>query len=148
VTDSSAIVWARLTASASRNATGAKQVGRASNTDAPLTDAEVRKLHGACPEAPGRIRVRYGIKPDLAGAKATPWVEVTGKPDFTHPFALKGLPADAVVHYAVDTTDPKKAAHAPLVGSFRTAMKPSAEAEVTFAVVTCQMYADLDHADG
>jgi alkaline phosphatase D len=39
-------------------------------------------------------------------------------------------------------------AHGTVTGSFRTAPKPDAEAEITFAVVTCQMYADLDHVDG
>jgi len=148
VTDTSATVWARLTASGVRDADGEKIVGKATKEDTPLADAEVRKLHGSCPGAEGRIRVRYGSKPDLAEAKATEWVEVTAKTDFTHQFALTGLPADSVVHYAVDTTDPQKTPHGSLTGSFRTAVKPDAEAEITFAVVTCQMYADLDNVDG
>ncbi len=148
VTDTTAVVWARLTASATRNTDGTKIVGKGAKEDAPLTDAEVHKLHCACPGAAGRVRVRYGSKPDLTDAKATAWVDVTEKTDFTHQFALTGLPADSVVHYAVDTTDPKQTPHGSLTGSFRTAVKPDAEAEVAFAVVTCQMYADLDHADG
>lgn len=148
VTATSAIVWTRLTANAARNADGAKAIGRGAKEVPPMADADVRALHGACPGAAGRVRVRYGTKPDLADAKATEWVEVTEKTDFAHSFALTDLPADAVVHYAVDTTDSEKAAHGSLTGSFRTAVKPDAEAEVAFAVVTCQMYADLDHADG
>ena len=148
VTDSSAIVWVRLTAHAARNADGAKPVGKGAKDEPPLADAAVAALHGACPGAAGRARVRYGTKPDLAGAQATEWAEVTEKTDFAHSFTLTGLPADSVVHYAVDTTDPRKAAHGSLAGSFRTAPKADAETEVAFAVVTCQMYADLDHADG
>jgi alkaline phosphatase D len=148
VTDTTAIVWTRLTANGGRNADGQKLVGKGAKDDTPLADAEVHKLHGACPGAAGRIRVRYDTKPDLSDAKATGWVDVSEKTDFTHQFALAGLPADTVIHYAVDTTDPQKVAHGSQPGSFRTAVKPDAEAEITFAVITCQMYADLDHADG
>jgi alkaline phosphatase D len=146
VTDSSALIWTRLTAKTKRNADGPKHVGRPAKDDAVPADAA--KLLGACPGAPGRLRVRYGAKPDLADAKATEWVEVSAKTDFSHQFALKELPADAVVHFAVDTTGPKKTPHGSLTGSFRTAPKPDAEADVSFAVVTCQMFADLDHDDG
>jgi alkaline phosphatase D len=148
VTDTSAVVWTRLTANPIRNADGAKVVGKGAKQDPPLTDDEVSKLNGACPGAAGRIRVRYGTKTDLADATATEWVDVSEKTDFSHQFALTGLPADTVVHYSVDTTDPKKTPHGSVAGSFHTAVNPDAEAEVTFAVVTCQMYADLDHADG
>jgi len=148
VTDTSAILWARLTANGARNAEGPKPVGKAIKGDGPMADADVRTLHGACPGAAGRLRVRYGSKPDLTDAKATDWATVTEKSDFAHQFALAGLPADSVVYYAVDAADPEKAPHGSLAGSFRTAIKPDAEAEVSFAVVTCQMYADLDHADG
>jgi alkaline phosphatase D len=148
VTDTSAIIWTRLTIGASRNADGTKIVGKGGKDDAPLTDAEVRKLHGACPGAAGRIRVRYGNKPDLSDAKTIAWTDVTEKTDYTHQFALSDLPADSVVHYSVDTTDPQGGPHGSVAGSFRTAMKHDTESEITFAVVTCQMYADLDHADG
>jgi len=148
VTESSAIIWTRLTASASRNAEGMKCVGKASKEDAALADADVPKLHGACPGAAGRIRVRYGSKPDFSDAKASDWFDVTVKSDFTHQFALTGLPADSLIHYSVDTSDPEKKPHGSLVGSFRTAVKPDSEADITFAVLSCQMYADLDNQDG
>src|SRR5256885_1618056 len=73
VTDTTALVWARLTAEAARNADGAEAVGRPAKDDTPPSEAEARKLRGACPGAPGRIRVRYGRKPDLADARATDW---------------------------------------------------------------------------
>jgi len=148
VTDSAATVWVRVTEHGARNGDGTKVVGKVTKDDPPRTDVDARKLHGACPGAPGRARVRYGSKPDLDDAKATDWVDVTAKTDFSHQFALSGLTADSVVYYAVDTTDPQKAPHGSLTGTFRTAPKADADAEVAFAVVTCQMYADLDHADG
>ncbi len=148
VTDTSAIVWTRLTASVNRNAEGIPVVGRPTKADTSPADAEISRFQGACPGAPGRVRVRFGSKPDLTDAQATAWVEVSEKTDFSHQFTLKGLPADRVIHYAVDSTDPAGKPHGSLVGSFRTAMRPNAEAEVLFAVVTCQMFMDLDHAEG
>lgn len=148
VTDRTAIVWTRLTAGVSRNSEGTPMVGRPTKDDTTPTEAEVRRLQSACPGATGRVRVRYGSKFDLADAKATDWVEVGEKSDFSHQFLLTGLSPDAVIHYAVDSTDLNRTPHGSLVGSFRTAMKPETPAEVTFAVVTCQMYADLDHAEG
>lgn len=148
VTDTSAIVWTRLTAGTARNADGTKIVGKATKEDKALADVEVRKLLGACPGSSGRIRVRYASKPDLADAKATPWVEVTEKSDFSHQFALTELPADSDVYFSVDTSAPDKTPHESLTGTFRTAMKSDAETEVTFAAITCQMFADLDHRDG
>ena len=44
VTDTSAVVWARLTANPARNADGAKVVGKGAKQDPPLTDDEVSKL--------------------------------------------------------------------------------------------------------
>lgn len=148
VTDTSAIVWTRLTLGAVRIAEGTKLVGRPDKEDSSPADAEVRRLHGACPGARGHVRVRYGSKPDLADARATPWVEVGATTDFTHQVALTELSPDTIIHYAVDTMNLYKIPHGSLVGSFRTAPKPDAETEVKLAVVTCQMYADLDHADG
>src|SRR5262249_16823181 len=138
----------RLTDGVARNTEGTPMVGRPTKDDTSPTDAEVRRLHGACPGVPGKVRVRYGSKPDLADAKTTAWVEVGEKTDFSHEFLLTGLSPDSVIHYAVDSTDLNGTSHGSLVGSFRTAMMSHAPAEVTFAVVTCQMYADLDHADG
>ncbi len=148
VTDSSALIWTRLTANSKRNAAGKKIVGKGAKQEPALTDAEVEQLHGACPGAAGRIRVRYGTTDDLVESKATEWVDVSAESDFSHVFALTGLPADSTIYYSVDTTDPQKVPHPSQSGFFRTAVKPDAATEIAFAVVTCQMYADLDHADG
>lgn len=150
VTDSSAIIWGRLTAAVTRNQTGDKIVGKVRKKDALAAVADPGKLQGACPGAAGRIRVRYGVKPDQSDAKASDWVSVTEKTDFTHAFAVAGLPADTLIHYAVETAEPGETGkqHAPVSGSFRTAPASGQKTPVTCAIVTCQMYADLDHADG
>ncbi len=94
------------------------------------------------------IRLRYDTKSDGDNVKTTGWTPIDEEHDFQHQFALTGLPADTVIHYRVETRGPKGEAEGAVSGSFRTAPKPDAETEVTFAVVTCQMYNDLDHADG
>src|SRR5688572_9746947 len=58
VTDSTAVVWARLTARSSRNA-GAKVVGKATAAVAEEAPRDVAGLDGACPGAAGRVRVRF-----------------------------------------------------------------------------------------
>ncbi len=101
------------------------------------------------PGAAGRILVRCGLKPDLSDAKTTHSVEVSEKTDFSHSFALSGLPEDSVIHYSVETSKLiATLAHGPMTGSFRTAPAPDKKTDITFAVVTCQMYNDLDHAEG
>jgi len=147
VTDTSAIVWVRLTASETRNAGGDKKTGKSTKDDTALPDADVAKLHGACPGAAGKVRVRYGTKADLSEFK-TSWMDVSDKTDFTHQFALTKLPADTVIHYATETAEDPVRPHPGIKGTFRTAPKPDADVRVNFAVITCQMFADLDNDDG
>lgn len=148
VTDRSAIVWTRLTAAATRNQDGKKVVGKAGGGVVEVDD--ISRLEGACPGAAGRVRVRYGVRADLSDAKSTDWRDAEAKTHFVQQFALSDLPADTVIHYAVETAEPGRDGrlHGPVTGSFRTAPPPDRNDAVTFAVVTCQMYADLDHAEG
>jgi alkaline phosphatase D len=147
ITDSSAILWARRTAAPMR-VKGQKVVGRPKKDVKPVAITDTAKFDGACPGAAGSIRIRYGPKPEPAEAMATEWVEVNEKTDFGHQFKITGLPADRQIFYSVEARGAGGEAEGALTGSFGTAPKPDAEAEVTFAVVTCQMYNDLDHADG
>src|SRR5262245_39423592 len=69
VSDVSSIVWMRVTAEASRNSKGI--VGKGKPAEAPPPDAEIAKLEGACPGAPGQVRLRYSTREDLGDASAT-----------------------------------------------------------------------------
>jgi alkaline phosphatase D len=138
VTENSAIVWVRHTARATRNPNG--DVWRRKGLGRILpAGTRVDELEGACPGAPGRVRVRYGTRPDLRDAKATAWVAVSAKTDFAHQFRLSGLSPATVYYYASETEG-----HAPLRGRFETAPPPDRRADVTFTVITGQMYADVD----
>lgn len=147
VTDTSAIVWMRVTARASRNTDGLVRRGRPAG---PLPDnVSVDSLEGACPGAPGQVRVRYGTHEDLSDAQATEWVDVEAKRDFTHQFHLKGLKPATVYHYSAETTGPKgEPKYGSLRGRFETAPPAATPAPVTFTVVTGQAYKDIDHKDG
>ena len=146
VTPDSAIVWTRVTAQAARNKDGIVRRGKVSAQ--PVTQ-KAEELEGACPGAPGRVRLRYSTRENLRDAKATPWAEVSAATDFTHKSRLTGLQPATVYYYSAETAGPGgKPAHAPLRGRFQTAPPASQYADVTFTVVTGQMYRDMDHPEG
>ena len=139
VTDTSAIVWARLTANATRRAVG---------SDASASEAAPDQLEGACPGAPGRMRLRYGIREDLRDATTTDWAEVSTSEDFTHHFALSGLKPATTYFFASESVGADGKAHGALRGQFRTAPTATSPTELTFCVMTCQGYPDRGHPDG
>jgi alkaline phosphatase D len=107
------------------------------------TAAEAREPDGACPGAPGRVRVRFGVSESLADARATPWVAVREDADFTAQILLEGLEPGTLYHYAAETEG-----RAALKGRFRTAPRRDAPSEAVFTVVTGQAYRDLDDPSG
>jgi alkaline phosphatase D len=149
VTHDSALVWTRLTQSSARKRDGVVVKGYIKReAAAPLTVA-VSELEGACPGAPGLVRLRYGTREDLTGAATTPWAGVVAATDFTHQFALAGLRPATLYHFAAETAEPGgRTKHGVLRGRFFTAPQPAQAAEVRFCVLSCQMYARCDHPDG
>jgi alkaline phosphatase D len=141
VTADSAMVWMRRTAQAARNKDGVLRKGR----PAQVLPAGVRveSLEGSAPGAAGRVRVRWAAREDLSGAAATPWAKVSAAADYAHVFTLERLQPDTLYHYSAETEG-----DAPLRGSFRTAPRPDSYKDVTFTVITGQMYAHLDHPEG
>lgn len=154
VTDSSAVVWTRLTAAPTRNNGGVKVSPRRKMDDPDVVNVPVDQLEGACPGAAGRIRLRYGAAADpsgadLSGAAETAWAEVGAEGDFIHQFRLQGLKPGTTYHYAAETTGPGgEPRHGAFRGKFRTAPAPDAAAPVRFCVMTCQGYPDRGHPDG
>jgi alkaline phosphatase D len=149
VTDTSALVWTRLTARPDRNNAGTVVQGRIGRKERQTLPGPVESFEGACPGAPGRIRVVYATHKDLAGATATDWADVTEAADFHHNFPLARLRPATLYYYAVQTSGPGGSPrHAAFRGRFRTAPAPDARAEQRFCVMTCQAYHDRDHKDG
>ncbi|MBI1372974.1 MAG: alkaline phosphatase [Phycisphaera sp.] len=147
--DTTAKVWVRLTRGDQRNGDGEEPIGRANWHKAKAyADAEVDAFKGACPGAAGKVRLRYGLKDDLSDAVATEWVGVDEAGDFTHQFDLTGLKPGSRYYYESQTADADGTAHAPRRGRFDTAPAADTPSDLTFCVMTCQMYHDRDHADG
>src|SRR6185437_16953519 len=122
VTDTSAIVWTRLTAATSRNRDGVVVEGKIARKERQEIGVPVERLEGACPGAPGRVRVRYGINADLSDARATDWAEVSEATDFSHQFRLDGLTPATLYHYASETAPPDGGPrHRAFRGKFETA---------------------------
>ncbi len=151
VTDTTAIVWTRLTAAPTRNTEGVVIPKRASGEPkrgkgTSKVDVPVDQLEGACPGAAGSVRLRYGTRADLADARATDVAVATAENDFICTFPLAGLKPGTVYHYASEI--PGGAAEAAVHGTFETAPAADSTAAVRFCVMTCQGYADRGHPDG
>ncbi|GMV94185.1 MAG: hypothetical protein AMXMBFR82_39630 [Candidatus Hydrogenedentota bacterium] len=147
VTTDSAIVWVRVTEEAERNGRGLWFAGRPA---IPVPDGvRPEQLLGACPGAPGEVRLRYGTSQDLADATVTGWVKVESNTDFAHSFAIDGLKPATEYFYVAEARDPgSEEPSATLQGQFGTAPAPETNADVTFTVVTGMYYGDLDDLKG
>ncbi len=145
VSEDSAIVWVRLTREAQRRS----GITLRGNSATLPSDVTIDDLDGAVPGAPGRVRLRYGMRDDLSDARTMSWATTGASDDFTHRFRLTGLRPATVYHYAVEaapTTDDTVSAR--LNGRFATMPPSQADADVCFTVITCQMYRDLDDPAG
>lgn len=160
VTDTSVIIWTRLTAHESRvgaaapmptvqyknpttGAWGEKKKGR--------PDAEPRvifpegysvdNIEGACPGMMGEVRVAF--KPERETQwRTTQWASVDADRDFTRQFHLVDL--QPATTYAFKVESRAHSSGQSITGAFRTAPKPETPARVLFTVTTGQAYNDLD----
>lgn len=152
VTDSTAIVWTRVTANLERNNKGLVIPGRTSdykNNELPVVKVPVEELEGACPGVSGFVRIRYGTEESLKKAVYSSWVEVSEKTDFIHHFHLKGLKPNATYFYESEVTAEKSKSNPfKFKGKFQTASLPTAISDVRFCLMTCQGYPDRGHPDG
>lgn len=147
VTETSAIVWMRVTEKAARRADGIERRGRPDRSSPEVVDPLT--LEGSVPGAPGRVRLRYGTSEDLAGAKTAGWRDVDPGSDFTHKIRLVNLEPATVYYYSAETSSlDGSVVHQPLCGRFETAPPAGEHADVTFTVITGQAYRDADDEDG
>lgn len=152
VTESSAIVWTRLTAHAKRNNEGLVIPGRAQNykdKELPAVTVPVEQLEGACPGITGFVRLRYGTDKSLKKAKLTPWMPVSESSDFIHQFKLNDLiPAATYFFESQTSTGKDKQPITTFQGKFQTAPSPQVAGNLRFCLMTCQGYPDRGHPDG
>ena len=129
VTDTTAIVWTRLTAAPVRNNGGVVIPKRGKDEEKrgkseSKVNVPVEQLEGACPGAPGRVQLRYGTREDLSDAKVTEVAPASAENDFICHFRLGGLKPGTVYHYASEI--PGAAKETTFRGKFETA--PAADA--------------------
>ena len=152
VTESSAIVWTRLTVNAKRNNEGLVIPGRAQNykdKELPAVTVPVAQLEGACPGVSGFVRLRYGTNESLKNAKLTPWMPVSENSDFIHQFKLIGLMSASTYFFESQTSTQKnKQPYTTFRGKFQTAPAPQTADNLRFCLMTCQGYPDRGHPDG
>ena len=152
VTQSSAIVWSRVTAQPKRVWPGERRVGRAGKkTDEYTEKINVDGLEGAVPGTLGQLQLTWSQHEDYSNSRVSKWVSVRAKQDFTHQFVLSDL-KPATKYYLLIKARPagseKTAATAQIKGSFTTAAPASQWQDVNFSVITGQAYRDLDDKDG
>jgi alkaline phosphatase D len=162
VTDTSAIVWTRLTLRKNRNPSNGPMVeivyadkknnkkGRSRNVTAVKYPAgvTVSDIRNAVPGTTGQVRVSYRSS-DQQKWNSTAWNSVDPKRDFTHQDTFKYLSPNTRYQVRVET---RKNTSGPsgqtLDGSFRTAPKANDPSRVVFTVSTGQAYNDQDRPDG
>ena len=149
VTDTSAIVWTRLTQNPLRNNNGVVFLKKASKNESEEVTVPVAEIEGACPGREGRVRLRYGLKEDLSDAVETAWIPVTRAADFIHHFRLESLTPNSTYYYISQSADNSTLQiQSQFRGTFETAPEPATQGNFRFCVMTCQGYPDRDHQDG
>lgn len=147
VTDSSAMIWTRVTAAEVRRQDGLDLKGRPKKESGPVYNAE--ELLGSAPGAEGRVRIRYGKDSGLAQPHETEWVNVTEATHYAHTFSLEDLEPASEYFFEVETAEPGGGTlHQPIEGRFETAPPMQEYGDITFAVITGQAYRDTDSEEG
>jgi alkaline phosphatase D len=149
VTETSAIVWTRLTQNQHRNNNGVVFLKKLSKNESEEVTVPVDEIEGACPGREGRVRLRYCLREDLSDATETAWIHVTQATDFIHHFRLEGLTPNSTYYYVSESADISTLqVQSQFRGTFETAPEPAAPGNFRFCVMTCQGYPDRDHQDG
>ena len=166
VTDSSAIVWTRLTLNPERigeNAPMPEVKYRNPETNqlenkpkgrpdwAPVVHfpngSDMETIEGAVPGSNGEVRVLY--KPETeSNWLETNWQAVNQLRDFTHQFRLTNLHPNSSYNIKVESRDKAGQNGQVINGLFKTAPGKNQPEKVIFTVSTGQAYNDQDCEDG
>lgn len=149
VTDTTAIVWTRLTVSPKRVSGESSLLKKHNGKGTDLKDhrnVDADQLEGACPGALGKVQLSYGTRADLSDAKMTEVLTATAENDSICEFKLSGLHSGTEYFFASEILGAKK--ETTLRGKFQTAPAVSTSTNLRFCVMTCQDYADRGHLEG
>ena len=137
VTETSAIIWTRITEKAERRSDGIVRRNRADKTNPEQLNP--RDLEGSVPGAEGRVRLLHGTAESLEQATETGWQTAGAESDFTHHFRLSGLEPGTLYYFSVETSNlDGSELHQPMRGQFETAPPADEYADITFTVITAE----------
>jgi alkaline phosphatase D len=145
ITPTSVRFWTRRTKASTRFAAGIRSAPGLKATVLPL-GYDPAKLEGACPGAPGQLRVVVR-NPVGKIVTATPWAEAKAATDFSEQFTVSGLEPATAYKYTVETRDGKRT-DGMFSGVFRTAPRQDALVDVNVGMLSCQKYSQRDNDRG
>ncbi|QDT31180.1 alkaline phosphatase D family protein [Thalassoglobus polymorphus] len=150
VTQNSAVVWTRITKTKERNWDGIVAPPlRSKNRKVEISKIPVPDLEGEITGAPGLLRLSWSTNDTFEDANVTKWVAAEASGDFVHQFEINELTPGTKYFLRIDAKDAEDAAvSATATGSFSTPVEADQWQDASFAVVTGQMYKDLDHREG
>ncbi len=162
VTDTSAIVWTRLTARPQRNPSDGPDVTieydrsddnesrreRAVSAVIFENNVTVRDLREAVPGIDGETRVRVRPVGTNADWQTTKWQAVDSMRDFTGQFHFRYLEPNTIYEAQVESRSLEGQVGETQTGGFRTAPSADDAARVVFTVSTGQGNNDQDRPDG
>ncbi len=148
VTQTSAIVWTRITRHAQRNWDGYREPGKKQPKQDQYVPSpiKVEDREGATPGAAGEVRATVYAVGEESSPMTSQWIPVEAKNDFTHQFHFKYLQPGTRYRLRIEARD--SGGTKSDQGSFRTPEARDKPQDVRFAVVTGQSYWDLDHRGG
>lgn len=155
----SAVIWTRLTRNAEMNRTGPQFL--IPKTDASklekLTDKDqimkeqlpagytLEQMEGACPGAPGQVKLAWFAKESPLEVFETEWMAVDPQKDFTHQWKLTDLQDNTEYRVKIIARATASSAVSDSIkGFFRTPPDENKAEDLRFCIVTCQEYPRRD----
>jgi alkaline phosphatase D len=162
--NTSIVIWTRLTKNAEGNAGGEKFLipsadeHRQLDSEASLEEIwkaqvpegfSLAEMEGACPGAPGEVRLTYFPLTRRENKITTNWVAVDPEKNFTYQWKLENLVPGTkyVVEMEARPNEDLEVSHQ-IEGAFRTPPVAETEEEIGFCVVTCHDYWRRDTTGG
>lgn len=156
----SIVLWTRTTARSEMITEGPEFVSIPRNEArelAKLTDPEkllqvqlpagatLTEMTGACPGAPGQVRLTYFPDRKSHESQTTDWATTRSEQDFTHQWRLSGLKPDTSYVAIVEARPADGEEITAIVrGGFRTAPAVDQAGPLTFCMTTCHDFARRD----
>lgn len=156
---SSIVIWTRTTRNEEMRADGkpfisltakeARQLAREKDPEKLLSPqlpagASLDEMLGACPGAPGRVRLSYYPQHQRKQMRQTPWVVTDAARDFTAQWTLEDLKPGARYLTVIEAQTLDGEPSAVALGGFQTAFPAQATEPLRFCITTCHDFIRCD----